>query len=255
MEATARAGWTARAVLYLVVAALVARVPSTGGTRKADKTGAFEAIADAPLGRVSLGVVVAGMAAFAVWRAWSAVRGTDEKVTRRLAWLGSALVYALLAALGTGVLLRGGGSGGDHERALTARALGWPGGELLVGAAGLVALAIAGNALQKGVRERFLRDVDQGAVPRPLRPGVVLVGVLGWVGRSLVWALVGWFVVRAAIQHDPNEPVGLDSSLRALAGESWGELLVWIAVGGLLAYGLLCVATALWPDPEPDARR
>ena len=38
-----------------------------------------------------------------------------------------------------------------------------------------------------------------------------------------------------------------------VAGESWGELLVWLAVGGLVAYGLLCVATAAWPDPQPDA--
>jgi hypothetical protein len=253
MEATARAGWTARAVLYLVVAALVARVPSTGGTRKADKTGAFEAIVDAPLGRLSLGAVVAGMVAFAAWRTWSAIRGSDESAARRLAWLGSALVYALLATLAIGVLGGDGNEGGNHEQALTARALGWPGGRVLVGAVGLVALAVAGNALRKGLTERFLRDVDERGVPRRLRPAVVVVGVLGWLGRALVWALVGWFVVRAALQHDPSEPVGLDSSLRALAGEWWGELLVWLAVGGLVAYGLLCVATALWPDPQPDS--
>ena len=68
-----------------------------------------------------------------------------------------------------------------------------------------------------------------------------------------MWSLVGFFLVRAAVQHDPNEPVGFDRSLRALAGESWGPLLIWIAVAGFAAYGLLRLATAAWIDEQPDS--
>ena len=64
--------------------------------------------------------------------------------------------------------------------------------------------------------------------------------------------VVGWFLVRAAVKHDPNEPIGLDQSLRALADQSLGVVLIWIAVAGLAAYGLLCLATSAWLDPNPD---
>ena len=72
-------------------------------------------------------------------------------------------------------------------------------------------------------------------------------------GRAGVWALVGFFLLRAAIQHDPNEPVGLDESLHALMGQGWGVALLWVAVAGMVSFALLCGATAAWPDPEPDS--
>jgi hypothetical protein len=106
--------------------------------------------------------------------------------------------------------------------------------------------------VRKGVRERFRSDIDVHAVPRRLWPVVRTVGVVGWIGRGVVWSLVGWFLVRAAVRHDPNEPIGLDQSLRALADRSWGLVLIWIAVAGLAAYGLLCLATSAWLDPNPD---
>ena len=84
--------------------------------------------------------------------------------------------------------------------------------------------------------------------------GVPVAWVLArhrFLGRSLVWALVGWFVLRAATQHDPSEPVGFDASLRELAAEPWGEWVLLAAFLGFAAYGLLCLTTARWFDP-PD---
>ena len=250
MEPLARAGWAARAVLYFLVGVIAARIPATGRARKADKTGAFEAVVEAPLGRFLLVGIVAGLVAFAALRLWAAVRGSDEKPTRRLSWVGTAVVYVGLSALAVGVLAGRRGGGGGSEQTFTARVLGWPGGAMLVGAIGLVLLAVAAHAVRKGIKERFLRDIDVDAVPRALRKPVEVIGVVGWLGRAVVWGLVGWFVVRAAVQHDPSEPVGLDASLRQLATDQWGRAVVWVAVVGLVTYGVLCAATARWPDPD-----
>jgi hypothetical protein len=256
VETTARIGWLARAVVYALVAVLMAQVTSAGGDdREADRSGAIEAIADAPLGGWLLALIAAGLLAFGAWRVWAAVLGSDEKPLRRLGWLGSAVVYGYLAALAIGVLLSGddrSGGGGNEEQSLTARVLGWPGGRWLVGAAGLVAMGIACNYVRKAVKERFRHDIDEGAVPSRALPVVRAVGVAGWAGRALVWALAGWFVVRAAVQHDASEPVGFDASLRRLSGEPWGDAVLWVAFAGFLSYGLLCLATSLWLDCEPD---
>jgi hypothetical protein len=251
METTARVGWLARSVLYLIVALLVSRIPLAGGGPQADRSGAFETIADAPFGRWLLGAVVVGLVAFAVWRLWAAAREKDEKPTRRLGWVGSAVVHLGAAILGLSVLVGRHGNNQNGQE-FTARVLTWPGGRFLVGAIGLAAVGVAANAVRKGIKERFTRDIDMGEVPPRLRPVVIVIGLAGWLGRALVWALIGWFLIRAAVQHDPHEPVGLDQSLRTLAGAGWGKALIWVVVAGLSAFGLLCLATGLWPDPDPE---
>jgi hypothetical protein len=250
MEVAARIGWLARGVLYVLVAVLVARIPSTGGERSADKQGAFSTIADSPFGGWLLGAVIVGMFGFAAWRIWTAARGDDEKPAKRLSWLGSAVVYVVLAVTAIGVL-RGDSGGGNDEKAITARVLELPGGPVLVGAVAVAIFAVAVNHLRKAVKEKFLAYIDEGAVPEHLHGPVRFIGVAGELGRALVWFLVGWFLLRAAVRHDPNEPIGLDESLRRLAGESWGPAVLWVACAGLLAYGVLCFATAAWTDPEP----
>lgn len=251
METAARIGWLTRGVLYALVAVLVARIPSTGSQESADKKGAFATLAESPFGGWLLGAVTLGMIGFAGWRLVSAIRGSDEKPAKRLSWLGSAVVYVGLTVLAVGVL-RGGDSGGNTEKELTARLLELPGGPVLVGAIAVAVLAIGANQLRKAVKEKFLQYIDEGAIPAGLRGAVRAVGVLGCLGRALVWSLVGWFLLQAAVQHDPNEPVGLDESLRRIAGESWGPTLLWVACFGLVAYAALCFATAAWVDPEPD---
>ena len=252
MEETARAGWAARGLLYLVVALLVSQIRG-GSQRSADRHGAIEAVVDAPFGGWLLAITAAGFVAFAVYRGWAAIRGREEKTSRRLGWLGSAVVYAYLAATSIGVLLSGTEDAGSSGEASTAKTvLAWSIGPWLVGAAALVMFGIVANAVRKALKERFCHDIDEGSVPGGLWPAVRALGVAGWSGKALIWAIAGFFVLRAAIQHDPNEPVGFDASLRAMAGESWGPYLLWVAVAGLVAYGLLCLATAAWIDEEPD---
>lgn len=253
MEIAGRIGWTARGLLYLVVATLVARLPSTGGRQQeADQKGAFATLVESRFGGALLVIVALGLLLFAVWRAWAAIRMTDEKWTRRLAWSFSAVIYVELFLLAIGVL-RGSGGTGDKQ-AMTARVLEWPGGPALVGLVGIIIFGIAANAVRKGVKERFFHDIDERAVPSPVLPIVRVLGVVGWLARSVVGFLLGWFIVQAAWQHDPSEPVGLDASLRKIVLESWGTTLLWVAAVGLAAYGLLCLATAAWFDPPDGAR-
>lgn len=234
MEVAARIGWLARGALYLLLAVLVAGIPTGGGGEKVDKQGAFEALADTSHGTWLLGALCAGMAGFAGFRLWAAATGSGEKTSRRLGWVVSAVVYLFFASAAFDVL-RGAGSDGGQEKALTARVLTWSWGHLLVAGVAVLMLAVAANYVRKGVKERFLRDIDEAAVPDSLHGPVRALGVVGWLGRALVWTLVAFFLLRAAIQHDPNEPVGLDESLHALMGQGWGVALLWVAVAGMVS--------------------
>jgi len=52
-----------------------------------------------------------------------------------------------------------------------------------------------------------------------------------------VWSLVGFFIIRAAVQHDPSEAKGVGGALGQLAQTSW--IALTIIAAGLVAYGIL----------------
>src|ERR1700680_5335539 len=62
-----RAGFAARGVVYLIVGWLALLAAFGGGPASPDKQTALEAISQLPLGTVLLGVVAAGLFAYARW--------------------------------------------------------------------------------------------------------------------------------------------------------------------------------------------
>ena len=66
----------------------------------------------------------------------------------------------------------------------------------------------------------------------------------GIAARGVVFALMGVFVLQAAIQADPQEARGLDGALESLQGQSYGPYLLGLAALGLVAYGAYCLLNA-----------
>src|SRR5437764_10704143 len=140
----ARLGIAAYGLTHLLVAwfALNIAFGSDGGER-ADQTGAFQTIAQQPLGRVLLWVLVGGFAAVTLWWLHQAIWGfayEDDRTTKvrmRATSAGKVVISASLAVLAARTAAGGGGGGGGGgEQQATAGALGLPGGQLVVGAVG-----------------------------------------------------------------------------------------------------------------------
>ena len=69
------------------------------------------------------------------------------------------------------------------------------------------------------------------------------LGAIGEVGRGVGIGLVGFFMVRAAVDYNAAEATGLDGALRRLATNTWGLVLVAVVGLGFAAYGVFCVST------------
>jgi hypothetical protein len=65
-----------------------------------------------------------------------------------------------------------------------------------------------------------------------------------YLARALLYAGLAAFLVRAAWQYDPQDAVGLDGALARVAQATYGEWLLAVVAGGLLAYGLFCFMQA-----------
>ena len=252
MRRLAGVGLAARSVLYAALGILVLQVASTSGrarTEPADSTGALQAVARQPFGRAMLVLLALGFAAYALWRfAEAAVGhpGRDRDALRRFVDAGRGIVYSGLGALAVGTIVgsaRAGQSGKEQE--WTARVMGWPGGRLVVAAVGVAVIAGGLANAWHLLDGSWRRNIDLARCPQTFRAAVTGVAAAGLLGRVFVFLAIGVFVVKAAVQYDPRQAVGLDGALRRLARAEYGTAILVAVAIGLLAYAAYSVVEAM----------
>ncbi|MEU1511789.1 DUF1206 domain-containing protein [Streptomyces sp. NPDC005811] len=255
VKGAARAGFAARGVIYLLVGVLALRIAFGHPGREADRQGALGELARQPFGAVLLWALGAGLAGMAVWRLSEAVFGvagpegrTARKRLLALARCGfySFVAYSVLAlAAGSG---SGGGSSDRQSKDVTARLLDVPAGQWIVGAGGagiiVAGVWIGGRAVTRAYHEKM----RLGALSRGVRRLVDVTGVGGGAARGLVFAAVGAFAVRAAVDYDPDHAKGLDDTLRSFARTPAGPALLACVAAGLVLFGLFSFAMARWRE-------
>ena len=53
----------------------------------------------------------------------------------------------------------------------------------------------------------------------------------------VVFGLIGWFVIKAAIEFDPDKAVALDGALAKVAHAPYGPALLGLVAAGLIGFG------------------
>ena len=255
-EGLARAGLAAKGVTYGIVGVLALKVAFDGGKLE-DRPGALQAIAQSALGRILLAVLAVGLAGYAFWRFVQAFLGrtleTGEKegVLKRIGEAARGVLYAWLAFLCVDLVIdaqQATGGGGKEEDEATAKILDLPLGRWLVAAVGLAVLGAGAWNLFRGLSRKFRKDLKEEQMGSEERRWYSALGVVGHIARGVVFALAGFFLVRAAWEYDPKEAVGLDGALGKLAHQSYGHFLLGLAAAGLLAYGLFCLVQARYRE-------
>ncbi|MCW2613789.1 MAG: putative integral rane protein [Frankiales bacterium] len=252
VEGLARLGLASRGMVWLVVGLLAGSVALGRSDERTDRTGALSAIADKPLGEVLLVVLVVGFLGYGLWRLLEAAVGhRDDDGAKRWAHralsLGKGVVYVGLAVSTVQFLQRGGG-GQDKTGLRTADLMGHTGGRTTVGVVG-AALVVAGLVVAvRALKEKHSEKLEHYRLPDRFRRPAVVIGVVGLVGRGGVLALLGAFLVRAAVQFDPEEAKGLDAALQVLSQQSFGRVLLLAAVVGMLGYALWSFVEAAYRD-------
>lgn len=241
-----RVGLVSRGLLYALVGYLVTAVALHHDKGEADSHGALEVAARQPLGHVLLFVIAAGFCAYALWRLAEAV-GADNWL-KRLGYVGKALIYASLTATAFKLAFGGGGSGKQREVDLTAKVMRVSGGRLIVALAGLAVLAVAGANFWRIASGKYEEALPTRRSKRLRRERAVLrpVAIVGLIGRGLAFALVGVFIVVAAVHRNPGDAAGLDQSLRRLHGHTYGPPLLFVIAVGMFAYAVFCIMQARW---------
>lgn len=252
-------GWLAKGLLFTLIGALTIELARRGYTTDdADQSGALQALADAPAGRVLVVIVAIGLFLYAAWQMWSAfARDAGDSAefetlvhtVRRIGWFFLGLVYAFIAVTGLQIALPGlsDSGGGGSEKAspdeLTELLFQLPGGRVMVTLIGIGTGVVGAYHLWKGIRQGYLGDIDTSDLSTSHRRFLKVIGTAGFAARSLLLFTTGWLFISAAVDYNPDKAAGIDESLRALSRAPLGSSILLACGLGLAAAGIYDMVT------------
>lgn len=226
VDPLARTGLAARALVYALIAWTVVEILRGRTARQADARGALGALAAHTPGRVVVVAVAAGLGGLAVWQVSIALR-RDPGASRRLVAFAKSLAYAAVAATAATAAV---GPARGERHALTARLMSHLIGRIAIGIVGGAVAVVGAVFMIKGAESRYDVDVDS-----PGRAFEVF-GAVAMVARGAIFAMVGGFLVDAAVTFDPDKARGLDGALRSLARDPGGPWWLALVAAGLAVF-------------------
>jgi hypothetical protein len=251
VEWLVRAGFVARGLVYGLIGALaLALALGAAGGSTTNQQGALDLIARAPLGGAALALLALSVLAYAVWQIGQAIAGrgledaSRDTPTDRIGNLASGLAYLGLFVLAVKALFGDDSSRSSGPSRAAAGVLGWPGGQWLVGLVGVVFVGVCLYMAYDGLTGAYIDEAKTEQMGPRLRRFLDILGRVGLVSRALVFALVGYFLIRTAIDFDPAKAIGIDGALRAVAREPYGSWLLGLVALGLLTFASASVAQA-----------
>src|SRR5262249_31751275 len=129
-------------------------------------------------------------------------------------------------------------------RRWAARAMEAPSGRWLVAAAGLAVIASAVYQLYKAYALVFEEELRLARMSPGERRWARRFLRAGLTARGITFGIIGWFLLRAALDVDAREALDMAGALRLLARQDRGGLWLALVAVGLAAYGVLSLIDA-----------
>lgn len=250
-ETLGRVGLVGKGVLFGVIGLLAIQLASGDAANTTNK-GAIEWIASQAFGKFLLVALTVSLFALAAWRLLDALVGDPvegSEATDRAKYAVKGLLYLSLAIGALSATMAnwsssgsgggsGSGSGGGSNQTAAATILEWPFGRWIVAGIGLAVIGYAIYQFKKHTMdEEFTQRLSVGS-----DNWITTFGRFGYGARAVIYVMVGYFFLQAAITYDPREAKGLSGALQELSGRGWGQFLLWIVAFGLVAFGIFTIA-------------
>ncbi len=244
VERLARLGYAAKGIVYLIIGGIAARAAFGPGERVEGSQGALRTILEQPFGKFLLGLMALGLAGYALWRFVQAGLDPEHKgndaggAAKRAGYAISGVIHAGLAIAALRMATGGGGGGGDRTDDWTATLMRQPMGRWLVAAVGLGIMGYGAYALYRAYAVKLSKRLDLSRMSPAAREWAVRSGRAGIAARGVVFLVMGYFLLQAALHSNPGEARGVDGALQALQQQSYGPWILGLVALGLIGYGI-----------------
>jgi Domain of Unknown Function (DUF1206) len=247
-EVLSRAGFVARGLIYAIIGILALKLAVGQGGKLTNQQGALHTVSNQPFGKLLLTLVAIGLGGYSLWRLVRAAighgpEGTDSAFDR-IAALASGIIYGGICILAVEILLGAGGGNTGNAKKTTAGVFGWPAGTWIVGIAGAAMIGVGLYQGYRGITKKFLDDSKTTEMGPRMRKSIGWLGTVGHLARMIVFALIGIFLIKAAVDYNPRTAVGLDGALAKILHRAYGPFALGIVAAGLVAFALYSLSDA-----------
>jgi hypothetical protein len=245
----AKAGLVAKGIVYCLVgllAFMAAFEIGNSSSQDSSRNGVFSFVLEQPFGQVLLALIAVGLACYTGWRLIEALNDTSHKgsdakgLATRIGYLFSGLVYGGLA-YSAGRLVLGSGSsggGGDMRQTFAREMLQQPFGQWLVGAVALGTVGMGIYQMYRGLSNKYKKKVRNAGLSGDAERTMVKAGKVGYVARGVVWMIIGYLLLQAALKANANEAGGSSRAFQWLEDSTYGSFLLGAVALGLICYGV-----------------
>ncbi|MDQ6525954.1 DUF1206 domain-containing protein [Nocardioides sp. LHD-245] len=252
LDRLARAGRVAYGLVYGLVAWLAAALALGDRQGTPSGQGAFQQLAEDPVGRVTLWLVAAGLAGLAVDQAVRVVRGPDgsdgpdgaDRWAVRAGCGGRTVVLGLLTVLAVRSALGDGGGGRRTPQGVTVALLDLPVGPAIVVALGVGIVGVGAISAVKGLGDGWRDDLEVDGQTGATGTVISVLARAGYLSRGAAFAVIGVLFAWAGVTHDPSRSGGLDQAVVRFRDEPYGRGVILVVAVGLACYGAYHVARA-----------
>ena len=128
-----------------------------------------------------------------------------------------------------------GGGSGNGEQNLSVRLMDLLFGCILVAVVGAAVIAVGISQIVKGVKQKFVEDLDSGVTQLVRR-----LGTVGYCAKGVALVIIGGLFGYAALTYDPKKAGGLDAALSIIREQPFGTVLLVIMAVGFASFGVFC---------------
>lgn len=257
----ARLGYAAKGLVYFLIGLLALQVALGVGGQTTNSEGALQTIYRQPYGQALLTITAIGLFGYALWRIIQALLDPDhndstsaKRIVQRFGYAISGITYGFLGWEAVRIVMSsvssgGGGGGTEHW---TARLMAQPFGSWLVGLVGLIIIAVGLFQAYYGWTAKFRERLKLHKMSPNERRWAIRSGTWGYIARGIIYAIIGGFLIWAAIQSNPENAVGLNEALDKVAQQPYGTVLLGLTAVGLMAYGVFAFVQARYRNIEVE---
>ncbi len=253
IKTLAQLGFYTKDFLFIVIGilAIMVAIGEKGG-QLADPTGALSRIAQATYGKVILIIFIAGAFGHGAWNVLRGVADVDsagtnlQGISKRVIAVSVGLFYFFLAWTAWSIVFTAHVTveNGTLQKTFTALILALPFGAIVIAVIGLVVIGAGINECYRGITGKFQEDFRLRELEGSKRQIVSALGALSFTSRAVIFGLMGYFFIMAAIESNPNTAMGIDGALWTLGQSYYGKTLLFIAATGLVCHGVLSLYEA-----------
>jgi hypothetical protein len=249
----ARLGFYSKGFLFIVIGmlAILVAIGEQGG-QLADPAGAISRIATVPFGKAVLIIFIFGATGQGLWNILRGLADVDDAgksvqgIIKRCIAGGVGIFYLYLAWAASSVVLasRVTVENGTVQKTMTAFFLALPLGTIFVGLLGLIVIGAGVHECYSGITGKYQENFKTYKMEEGSRRILNVLGYLSFTARALIFALIGYYFVWAAINYNPDEAIGIDGALLTLSRTYYGKTLLFITAAGLVCHGILSLYEA-----------